>query len=62
MALTASYQDRAVALIREAVRRTPPGQRAAFVRNQVFADPALRPILRRLKSEALAEHTAALTR
>ena len=62
VALTASYQDRAVALIREAVRRTPAGQRAAFVRDQVFTDPALRPILRRLRSEALAEHTAALTR
>ena len=62
MALTASYQDRAVALIREAVRRTPPEQRAAFVRDQVFADPALRPILRRLKFDELDEHTAALTR
>ena len=62
VALTASYQDRAVALIREAVRRTPPEQRAAFVRDQVFADPALRPILRRLKFDELDEHTAALTR
>ena len=62
VALTASYQDRAVALICEAVRRTPAGQRAAFVRDQVFADPALRPILRRLKFDELAEHTAALTR
>ena len=62
VALTASYQDRAVALIREAVRRTPAGQRQAFVRDQVFTDPALRPILRRLRFEGLAEHTAALTR
>ena len=62
VALTASYQDRAVALIREAVRRHPAGQRAAFVRNQILADPALRPILRRLKFDELAEHTAALTR
>ena len=62
VALTASYQDRAVALIREAVRRHPAGQRAAFLRDQVFADPALRPILRRLKFDELAEHTAALTR
>ncbi len=60
--LSASYQDRAVALIREAVRRHPAGQRAAFLRDQVFADPALRPILRRLRFEGLAEHTAALTR
>ena len=62
VALTASYQDRAVALICEAVRRTPAGQRTAFVRDQVFTDPALRPILLRLRSEALADHTAALTR
>jgi eukaryotic-like serine/threonine-protein kinase len=62
VALSASYQDRAVALIREAVRQTPPGQRAAFVRNQIFADPALRPILRRLKFDALAQYTAALSR
>jgi len=62
VALTASYLDRAVALIREAVRRTPARQRAAFVRDQVFTDPALRPILHRLRSEALAEHTADLTR
>ncbi len=62
VALTASYQDRAGALIREAVRRTPPEQRAAFVRDQVFTDPALRPIIRRLKFDELAEHTAALTR
>jgi len=62
VALSASYQDRAVALIREAVRRTPPEQRAAFVLDQVFADPALRPIIRRLKFDELDEHTAALTR
>ena len=62
VALTASYQDRAVTLIGDAVRRTPPGQRAAFVRDQVFTDPALRPIRRRLRFEGLAEHTAALTR
>jgi len=62
VALTASYQDHAVALIREAVRRHPAGQRAAFVRDQVFADPALRPILRRLKFDELAERTAALNR
>ena len=59
--LTASYQDRAVALIHEAVRRHPAGRRAAFVRDQVFTDPALRPILRRLRFEGLTDHTAALT-
>ena len=37
--LTASYQDRAVALIREAVRRHPAGRRAAFVRDQILSDP-----------------------
>jgi tetratricopeptide (TPR) repeat protein len=62
VALTASYQDRAVTLIGEAVRRTPPGQRAAFVHDQVFTDPALRPILRRLRFEGLAEQMAVLTR
>jgi tetratricopeptide (TPR) repeat protein len=45
---SASYQDRAVALIHEAVRQHPPGQHAAFVRDQVLADPALRPIVRLL--------------
>ena len=60
-ALTASYQDRAVTLIGEAVRRTPPGQQAAFVRDQVFTDPTLRPILRRLRFEGSIDHTAALT-
>ncbi len=48
-------------MIREAVRRMPVAQRAAFLRDQVFADPALRPIIRRLKFDELAEHTAALT-
>ena len=50
VALTASYQDRAVALIREAVRRHPAGQRAAFVRDQILADPALQHLQRRLRS------------
>jgi tetratricopeptide (TPR) repeat protein/tRNA A-37 threonylcarbamoyl transferase component Bud32 len=59
---TTSYQDRAVALIREAVRRKPPAQRAAFVREQVLTDSALRPILRRLKFEGLIEPTAAAAR
>ncbi|MBV8608905.1 MAG: tetratricopeptide repeat protein, partial [Singulisphaera sp.] len=58
--LTASSQDRAVTLIREAVRRHPAGQRAAFVRDQVFTDPALRPILRRLRSKSLTEQMTAL--
>ena len=39
-----------------------PRAARAFVRDQVFTDPALRPILRRLKFDELAEHTAALTR
>ncbi|MBV8314537.1 MAG: tetratricopeptide repeat protein, partial [Planctomycetaceae bacterium] len=50
MDLTAFYQDRAVALIREAVRRHPAGRRAAFVRDQILADPALQPLQRRLRS------------
>ena len=62
VALTASYQDRAVTLIGEAVRRTPRRPAGGVVRDQVFTDPALRPILRRLRFEGLTDHTAALTR
>jgi hypothetical protein len=39
-----------VALIREAVQRHPAGRRAAFVRDQILADPALQHLQRRLRS------------
>jgi hypothetical protein len=50
----ARYQDQAVALIREAIRRHPAPQRAAFVTNVVRADPALATLRHRLRSLELA--------
>jgi tetratricopeptide (TPR) repeat protein/tRNA A-37 threonylcarbamoyl transferase component Bud32 len=44
-----SYQDRAVALVKLALERTPPERRAAFWQDDVAADPALRSLLRRLR-------------
>ena len=44
------YQDRAVALIRQAVERTPVEQRAAFFRETILKDPAVLPIRRRLEA------------
>ena len=44
------YQDRAVALVKLALERTPAERRAAFWQGQVAADPALRPLQRRLRS------------
>jgi len=46
--LTGRYRDRAVALVHEALNRLPPDRRAAFLRDPVQTDPALRPLLRRL--------------
>jgi tetratricopeptide (TPR) repeat protein len=43
------YLDRAVALATEAIRQINPEQRAAFWRDQIQADPALRSIARRVK-------------
>ena len=45
-----SYQDRAVALVKLAVERTPADRRAAFWQDQVEADPALRSLRGRLRS------------
>ena len=42
------YQDRAIALVHEAVERLPAERRALFWRDQVLADPSLRPIRHRL--------------
>jgi tetratricopeptide (TPR) repeat protein/tRNA A-37 threonylcarbamoyl transferase component Bud32 len=50
MALVNRYQDRAVALIKLALERTPAGRRAAFFQTQVAADPALRTLQRRLRA------------
>jgi tetratricopeptide (TPR) repeat protein/tRNA A-37 threonylcarbamoyl transferase component Bud32 len=43
------YQDRAVELVKLALERTPAERRAAFWHDQVAADPALRPLQRRLR-------------
>jgi tetratricopeptide (TPR) repeat protein/tRNA A-37 threonylcarbamoyl transferase component Bud32 len=43
------YQDRAVELVKLALERTPAERRAAFWQGQVAADPALRPLQRRLR-------------
>ena len=50
MTLVDRYQDRAVALVKLALERTPAERRAAFWQSQVGADPALRPLQRRLRS------------
>ena len=47
--LVERYQDRAVALVKLALERTPAERRAAFWQGQVAADPALRPLQRRLR-------------
>jgi hypothetical protein len=39
-----------VALLRLALERTPIERRAAFWQSQVSADPALRPLQRRLRA------------
>ncbi len=44
------YQDHAVALVKRALERTPSERRAAFWESNVNADPALRPLQRRLRS------------
>jgi tetratricopeptide (TPR) repeat protein len=38
------YQERALGLIRKALERMPPEQRAAFWRDRVQTDPALAPV------------------
>jgi hypothetical protein len=44
------YQDRAVALVKLALERTPADRRAAFWDSQISTDPALRPLQRRLRA------------
>jgi tetratricopeptide (TPR) repeat protein len=48
--LVSRYQDEAVALIREALKRQPAADRAAFLRDVIQADPALQSLRRRLHS------------
>src|SRR5262249_14801042 len=43
------YQDRAVALVRLALERTPAERRATFWQSQVATDPVLRTLQRRLR-------------
>jgi serine/threonine protein kinase/Flp pilus assembly protein TadD len=52
-ALASEYQDIALHLVREAFGRQAPENRAAFWRDTVQKDPALKPIRRRLKFEEL---------
>jgi len=51
--LSSRYQDIAVQLVREAFEREAPEKRAAFWRETVEPDPALKAIRRRLKFEEL---------
>jgi tetratricopeptide (TPR) repeat protein len=44
------YQDHAVALVKLALERTPAERRLEFWQDRVAADPALRPLQRRLRS------------
>jgi hypothetical protein len=48
------YQDRAVMLLREALRRLPANQREAFWRDSIQADPALRALRRRVAAPEVA--------
>ena len=51
--LSSQYQDIAVQLVREAFGRESPEKRAAFWRDTIQSDPALKAIRRRLKYEEL---------
>ncbi len=51
--LSTKYEDIAVQLIREEFEREAPEKRAAFWRETVHGDPALKAIRRRLKFEDL---------
>jgi len=52
--LVSRYQDQAVELLRQAVKRLPAAQRPAFVRDVVQTDPALATLRHRLRSLDLA--------
>jgi hypothetical protein len=50
--LVSRYQDRAVELVRSALLRAPAEQRANLLRETIMADPALKPLERRLRALA----------
>jgi hypothetical protein len=52
--LVNQYEDRAVTLVREALKRLPADRRAAFWRESIQADPTLRAIRRRIALPELA--------
>ena len=52
--LRTQYQERAAALVAEALKQMPEGQRAGFVRDVIEADPSLRVIRRRIRSQELS--------
>jgi tetratricopeptide (TPR) repeat protein len=54
VAVVTRYQDRAVVLVREALRRLPAERRAAFWRDSIQADPALKTLRRRIAAPELA--------
>jgi tetratricopeptide (TPR) repeat protein len=53
--LSSRYQDAALQLIRKAIEREEPEKRAAFWRDTIQADPALKAILRRLRVQDLIQ-------
>jgi tetratricopeptide (TPR) repeat protein len=54
LSLCSRYEDRALVLLRRAFERLPAAQRAAFWRDVIKTDPALRGLRRRSKFAALA--------
>jgi len=54
VAVVTRYQDRAVVLVREALRRLPADRRASFWRDSIQADPALSTLRRRIAAPELA--------
>jgi eukaryotic-like serine/threonine-protein kinase len=55
--LVSRYQDRAFALVRQAVMHHPAADRSTFVRNVIQTDPALATLRHRLRSLELAGST-----
>ncbi len=58
--LVSRYQDQALELLKQAVKRLPAAQRPTFVRDVILTDPALSTLRHRTRSLELAEsaHTA----
>jgi tetratricopeptide (TPR) repeat protein len=55
--ISSQYQDQAVQLVREALEREAPQNRAGFWRDTIQKDPALKSIRRRLKFDELIATT-----